>query len=103
MLWQVIYQLFFFLGGTLCDFEFAIAYFARKVANSYQIFSLFWDVATTLEGTSDLKVIKVASDRASPNLTFYRLDHHLQLDQVPDSLKKVHKVFFQQSNFFQCP
>ena len=32
---------FFYLGGTLCDFEFAIAYFARKVANSYQIFSLF--------------------------------------------------------------
>ena len=37
-----------------------------------------------LEGTCKLKVITVVPDGASPNRKFYRLHHHLQLDEDPD-------------------
>ena len=61
-----------------------MAYFATKRATSYQIFPLFWDAVAILEGTCKLKVITVVPDGASPNRKFYRLHHHLQLDEDPD-------------------
>ena len=54
-----------------------------KRCNLIQIFPLFWDAAAILEGTCSLKVITVVSDGASPNRKFYRLHHHLRLDQDP--------------------
>ena len=47
-----------------------MAYFATKRATSYQIFPLFWDAVTILEGTCKLKVITVVPDGASPNRKF---------------------------------
>ena len=61
-----------------------MAYFATKGATSYQIFPLFWDAVAILKGTFNLKFITVVSDGASPNRKFYRLHHHLQLDQDHD-------------------
>ena len=48
-----------------------------------------------LEGTYNLKVITVVSDGASPNRKFYRLHHHLQLDQDPDC-----DIVYRTSNLF---
>ena len=74
--------LVFYIRGLLCDFEFAMAYFATKTATSYQIFPLFWDAVSILEGTCNLQKITVVSDGAAPNRKFYRL--HRKLDNEPD-------------------
>ena len=76
------YILVFYLRGILCDSEFVIAYFTAKGTTSYQI--LCWDAVVILQGTCDLKIITVLSDGASLSRKFYRLHHHLQLDQDPD-------------------
>ena len=89
------YILVFYLGGILCDFEFAMAYFATKVATSYQIFPLFWDAIAISEGTCNLKVITVISDGASSNRKFYRLHHYLQFDQDRDC-----DIVYRTSNLF---
>ena len=89
------YILVFYLRGILSDFEIAVAYFATKVATSYQIFPLFWDAKAILEGSCNLKVITVVSDGASPNRTFYRLLHHLELGQDPDC-----DIVYRTSNLF---
>ena len=89
------YILAFYLRGILCDFEFAIVYFATKDATSYQIFPLFWDAVEILEGACNLEVITVVSDGVSPNRIFYRLHHHLQLDQDPD-----YDIVYRTSNLF---
>ena len=94
------YILVFYLRGILWDFEFAMAYFATKGATSYQIFPLFWDDAVViLEGTCNLKVIIVVSDGASPNRKYYRVHHHLQLDQDPDCdiVYRTSNLFFPES------
>ena len=73
-----------------------MAYFATKGATSNQIFLLFWDAVAILEGTCDLKVITVVWDGACLNRKFYRLYHHLQLDQDPDCdiVYRISNLFF---------
>ena len=48
-----------------------------------------------LEGTSNIKVIAVVSDGASPNRKFYMLHQHLQLDQDLDC-----DIVYRTSNLF---
>ena len=48
-----------------------------------------------LEGTCDLRIIRVVSGGASHNCKFYRLHHHLQLDQDPDC-----DIVYRTSNLF---
>ena len=67
------HTLAFLLRGMCSDMKHIIAYYFTENVTSYQLISVFWKIVGVLEVSSNLWVIAVVNDGASPNKKFFEL------------------------------